>query len=244
MPFVKKYAKKPKTSRRRRYTRKSRQTLSTAAKRQVYKIAKRLDNKEKDMKFTFYEYSTTVSDNWTGPASFITWPVQGVQAYTSVKDLGGSESQRIGNEIEISHIQFNYRIDVADTSNVFRVVIFQWFQQSDSNFPTIGDIFMNNGAGYPYLDMYNYENKKNFKILFDKTHTLSGNAGNNATIINHKKWYGAGIPIKKIKFLGNSESGFNANIVKGALYYMFVTDSTVISHPSINMAVRMLYTDA
>jgi len=103
---------------------------------------------------------------------------------------------------------------------------------------------MNNGSGYPYLDMYNFENKKNFRILYDKTHTLSTNAGNSATIIGKRKWFGSSIPIKRIKFLGNSESGFIANIIKGALFYMFISDSTVVSHPTINMAVRLLYTDA
>lgn len=240
MPFYKKkYA-----SRRRSYKKKTRNALSAPAKRQVRQIVKKIEAQNTDLKFTYYEFTNSVSDVWTGPAAFIDWPVQGIQGYGTVQDLANTQSQRIGNEVEIKHIQFNYSLDVADSANIFRVVLFQWFQQDESNFPTIGDIFMNNGAGYPWLDMYNYENKKNFKILYDRTHSLSSSAGNPFTTVVKQKFYGKRIPMKRVKFYSNAESGFAARLVKGNIYYMFISDSAVIAHPTIKFATRLLYTDA
>jgi len=237
--------KKKYTSRRRTYKRKKRtNALSAPAKRQVRQIVKKIESQNTDLKFVFAEYTTPISDSWIGPSNFISWPVQGIHGYGTVADLANVQSQRIGNEIEIKHIQFNYSLDCADTANIVRVVLFQWFQQDSSNFPTIGDIFMNNGAGYPWLDMYNYENKKNFKILYDRTHSLSASAGNPYTTVIKQKFYGKRIPIKRIKFAGDAESGYPALLVKGNIYYMFISDSSVPAHPNIKMAVRTLFTDA
>lgn len=218
--------------------------LSKAQKQQVVHIARRIDNKSKDLKFAQYDFTTTQNTTWTGPVSFILHPAQSVAGYGTILDLANSQSGRIANEIEVVHIQWNFQIIGADSSNVFRIIIFQWMVDNSQDQPAVGDIVMGTGAFFPHLEPLNYQNKAKYRIMYDKTHQLSTAAGNDLTINRHVSFYGKKIPVKKLKYTDNTQNGFGAYMVKGAIYYMLVSDSSVVSHPTINWKVRMLFTDA
>lgn len=225
------------------YRKKRSYGLSKPAKKQVTAIAKRIIHKNTELKFTMYEFPVSVSNAWTGPSSLIFHPAQGVEGYGDLLDLESNQSYRIGNTITPFAIQMNYTINGSDSYNVFRVILFQWLINTDEP-PTVGDIVMGTGTANSTLQMYNYKNKNNYKILYDKTHTLSTNAGNNLAIVRHVKIHNSQLRIKKFTYEGNSESGYNAKLQKGGIYYMLCSDSTVISHPTINWACRLLFTDA
>lgn len=237
---------KAKTYRPRKYVRrykKTARTLSKPAKKQVYSIAKRVQKANTELKFTAYEFPFSVSNSWTGPAFLITHPPQGIKGYNDVFDLQAGQSQRIGNTITPYAIQVNYTVTGADSSNVVRIIFFQWLMD-DQTAPQVGDILMGTGTSSSVLQMRNYVNKKNYKILYDKTHTTSTNAGNNLTIVKHVIIPAKRLKIKQFKYLNDSSSGFAPNLIKGNIYYMMASDSAVISHPQVYFNSRMLFTDA
>lgn len=233
----------PRRYTKKRVTRRKPKTLSKPQQRQVAKIARRVDNQEKDLKYIQYDFQTNISDSWTGPANFLYYPVQGIAGYVDYQDLTAGQSQRLANEITIKSIQFNYTLYQGDDSNVVRMIIFQWMQQDISNFPIVGDIVMGTGGTAPWLEPRNYQNKANYKILYDHTHNLSAAAGNNSVITRHVQLAGK-LKLKNLKASDNNTNGFGATLIKGNIYYMFVSDSSVVSHPSITMKVRLLFTDA
>lgn len=228
-----------------RFRRMKRRTggLSKVSKKQVVSIAKKIIRKDQELKFTMYEYPVSVSNAWTGPLSLIVHPTQGVTGYSDLLDLESTSSHRIGNTIIPVAIQMNYTINCADSYNVFRVILFQWLINSDES-PTVGDIVMGTGTANSTLQMYNYHNKNNYKILYDQTHILSTNAGNNYTVVRHVRIPNSKLKIKRWVYEGDNENGFSAKLQKGGIYYMLCSDSTIVPHPTINWSCRLLFTDA
>lgn len=232
------YPRKKRTYRK-RYTRSG---LNKTEKKQVRAIAKRVDNSMKDVKFSYYEFTTTISDNWTGPDAAVGWPAQTVQGFGNIADLMNTQSGRIGNSINLKSFDFSYTLYAGDSVNNVRVIIFQWLLDN-TTVPTVGDIVIGTGGAYDWLKPINYEYRRNFRILYDQVHGLSTNAGNNNTITRKLKFYGKRLPVKKITFETNTAQGFSASIIKGALYYMLVSDSAVATHPRIEMNGFMRFTD-
>lgn len=210
------------------------------------KVAKREVKNDKEVKHTQYESVQVATDSSTTPASYVFWPAQGVESYGNIEQEGLTQGQRIGNAIYLKSIISNFQITLGsgvttDSENVVRLTIFQWMDDIALHYPTFGDVFCNAPTGYPYLATFNPDSKGKYKILFDKTYTLSQNAGNPFTII--RKINIKNFKRRKIIFDQNGTSGYNAAIYRGGIFWLLTSDSSIAPHPTITWSSRMNYTD-
>lgn len=171
----------------------------------------------------------------TGTITKIVMPVAGVY-------LG----QRVGDQITVKSILFNYSVIGYDYTNMFRVLIIKWKNDDASAVPTVSSILNSGslGADQAPLAGYNWDNWKagDFRVCYDRLHALSqGNGVTSPGSTVHtvrKKLYG--------KKLHNGVVTLNTGAVtgEGCYYMVFITDSGVAGHPKVNYTCRTVYTDA
>jgi len=138
-------------------------------------------------------------------------------------------NSRVGDIVQISAIDFRMTLTIGDTTNVGRVIIFQWMPNT---IPVLGQILQNAGVNY-VTSQYQGSTPELYCIMFDTgPFMLSGS-----------------YPIKCIsQHLTNMKSKFiqfQPTLTTGAgkLYAAFVTDSTVIPTPLMSFESRIWFTD-
>jgi hypothetical protein len=216
---------------------------NTVSKTQVRDMIKSLMTVEKQVKHTFLEYTFSPT---TTPVLIVpvTYPAQGVAAYNT-DETETSQGQRIGNKIVPQWWDYVLTIydSTAGTESVCRIIIFEWLlpvEHSDM-VPVVGDIFADGSSSYFYDCPLNFDNRTKYHILYDKCHTL---VTGSVTQVIHLKLYFTqkDFAVKEWKFIGDSQSGVTAALVKGNLYAFFVSDGA-IETPDVQFTSYMGYTD-
>jgi len=152
---------------------------------------------------------------------------------------GVDQNSRIGIKIHVTSLlirlaMFIPAIPVADTSVALRFIIFQWMEPYNS-LPTINQILNNQFLGtYSMLSQYSKENAGKFKIMLDKTYTMSVDG----TRQINTKWSFS--KFKKDLVIAN-KTPLEPN--SGEFYMIVVSDSGASPHPNISFNTRMSFTD-
>lgn len=175
-----------------------------------------------------YQYDNSIS-----PASVSTAAT--IQTGFSTPTQGVGDGQRTGDMIELKRFMLNYNIICADATNVVRVILFRWYENNSSNAPTAAQVLQ---ASTNFNSMINHDSirERKLHVFYDKTHrmTLVGTAD-----------VGANVSIGA-KALGRKNIAFdNAAITgEGLIYGLFISDSSGVSHPTIDWYCRLEYKDA
>jgi len=139
-------------------------------------------------------------------------------------------NSRLGDMLEIKSLEFRMTLTIGDTTNVGRVIIFQW---SPITAPVAGNILQNSGVDY-VTSQYQGASPDLYSILYDSgPFMLSGSFPIKCIVHKIEKF--------KSKFIE-----FNPTFTTGAnkLYAFFVTDSTVVPTPLMSFESRLWFTDA
>lgn len=234
---MRRYRRKTKRSFRKRTTRK-RKGISLATR------VKKIIAQSTEVKMTQNEYPT--ASVTTTPVILVlpVWPAQGIQGIGDDDDVENTQSQRIGNEIYIKKICVRFACTMSGVarSNVFRIIFFQWKEDTRHDEPDVGSILDSPSDGYSFLSPYNITTAAKYKILYDRTFSMYEQS-NSAQIVRTLNFYGKKIPIKKIRFATNVDSGPTANVIKGDIFYMLMSDASEET-PSFILSQTMYYTDA
>jgi hypothetical protein len=206
-------------------------------------MIKSLTSVEKQVKHTFLEYSfsPTTTPTLIVPLSY---PAQGVAAYNN-DETETSQGQRIGNKIVPQWWDYVLTIydSTAGTESVCRIIIFEWLlpvEHSDM-VPVIGDIFADGSSSYFYDCPLNFDNRTKYRILYDNCLTL---VTGSQTQVRHLKLHFTekNFSVKEWKFIGDSQSGVTAALIKGNIYAFFVSDGA-IETPDVQFTSYFGYTD-
>jgi len=201
---------------------------------------------EKQKKHTQFENAFAVTDSTTGLNAIVAYPGQGVQAYGFEEGESSTEAQRIGNKINQEVLDFNYMVQLGsgvfgtDTENVLRVTIFEWLMDLSSEMPTFGDVFVESTTSFPYLSPFNIDTKQKYRILYDKVHNLCNTGGNPFIETVFLKLTNM---MKMVKFVGDSQTGTGAGLIKGNLFFFTSSDSSASPHPTLTFSSMYTYTD-
>lgn len=149
---------------------------------------------------------------------------------------GSGSTNRIGNRISIQSIMLRFGLTSADTSNFFRIVLFQWCPSSDTA-PTWEDLFeYGNGAvgltSTEFFSPYRIGRTQSFKIISDKFVTLDVDDLVKTHYVLQKKGYK-----KTISFQNSANEGNNH------IFLLVVSDSSAVTHPTIEGYSRIRFTD-
>lgn len=219
--------------RRRRYApRKKKSPLSSAQKREVSSIAKKVSLKTPERK-----HIDTYDDNYQCiPYSGAPTPIP---LSPLSQDVG--QSDRIGNSVKPVYVGLRYYINAIDGAaqqqSLVRVVLAQFRPNTaDTGTPAFTDLFI--GPAYP-MDYYNYNHISEFKILYDAKHVLVSDVGNEA----YSVYQDINIPMSSlsdIHYNGTATTGDN-------LLYLFVLsdyNNADTKNPVMNYFARLTYLDA
>lgn len=143
--------------------------------------------------------------------------------------------ERVGDSIRIKSIQLNWIPIAADSTNVLRFIVFQWYDVLVT--PTAGDILINVGTVNAPNSLYNWDNKLRYRILYDKRVSLGTTAGNGNGC--YKKLITRGFR-RDIRYNGAAATDF----INNAIYTLVISDSAAVAHPTVSWTLRMNYTDA
>lgn len=160
----------------------------------------------------------------------------------SVPAQGDGDTQRDGDRIKLKkiHIRGNL-VYSSDVTNIVRVI---WFQWKPNTTPTAAGLLLNGPSGF--IDVhseYSHDFRQQFNILKDKTYKLIGNGLAATSPLTSDS-------VQLFKF--TISKGFNTQLQYAAggvtgtnlIYYLAISDSSVISHPALTFNAKVMYTDS
>jgi len=211
--------------------RRRRKALTKTQKNQV----KRLIHSEQEIKYKLYSNNTTAT---TTP--FLTsLPFDIAQ--------GDTDQERDGDQLRwIGKIHFRYGIETADVLNTVRIIIFQWHPSStNAPIPDPTQILAPGPSGSADIySHYQHDSRQEYRILFDKTHVVIGNASadtNPATTTSYiyRRYR---ISLRKAR----KKSQFTAGTVFGTnkFFLMYLSDSSASPNPAFAYSSKVFFTDS
>lgn len=187
-------------------------------------VRRMIANKEE----TKYFVAGIVSDGIlvTGSISSLTNIVQGT-----------GFAQRLGDEVQHKELRVKYAFNMADTTQLVRVIFFKWKDNDQFNAPTVAQILLNDTGGAPSpMSFLNDNCKQSYTILFDKTYSGTNNAANPKSFINAD----FKIPLKgKSRYF--SDAGTTGT---NKIYRLFISDSVAPPNPNFDWQTQIAYSDS
>lgn len=159
--------------------------------------------------------------------------------YGGVLPIVGSDvNQRIGDKIRLTAFLFKYTIYLSDPSNVMRIIVFQWKNNSFlTGTPTASNILQVT-TPYPWLSQLNQDLKAQMHVLYDKTHTMQNGGPLQITRSVNIRKFG----VRNLEFLSGVATVNNT--VRGEIYVLLVSDSSLTTHPTFIWRYMIKYQDA
>ena len=184
-------------------------------------------NKNIEKKSRVFEL-TTIDMNSTG--------FTGVNSFQDISrlDQGDQAWERIGNRVTPSYLQMNYQLTIGDTTNVVRMLIFQWMKDS-SSVPTMADFFIPPISAVDNVYSTYVRNLRNVRVLHDRTYTLDNSR--NLQVVGKVNLNLAKLMKKKVLYNNTSTDG------KGHLFIVAFSDSLLVLHPAITYQAKFIYRD-
>lgn len=151
---------------------------------------------------------------------------------------GTGNTQRIGNDINATHLELQYDITQADAFNRVRVIVFQWALDDATAVPTINDILFVGATNY-FNALYNFDNRDKYKILHDRRYLLENTSVGISSVPKSSPIYKLKIPHKQILF-----NGSGATTGRFMIYQLLCSDSASVPNPNVVTNIRLIYRDA
>jgi len=154
---------------------------------------------------------------------------------------GDTDTTRDGDRIYLKKMYIRGLLDVSDETNIVRLIFFQWKPNSAA---TATNILAPGPSGSIDVNShYQHDNRQMYKILWDKTMLIAGPGTTPETPIT---------PINQKRFQLILNRGLNRQMQFSAgtttstnqIYYIAVSDSSVIAHPTLTMMTRLMFTDS
>lgn len=215
-----------------RYVRKSstQPSLTPSQSAEVKRQVDRVLAKQKDYKICTSEVSSTNVDFSGTVYNLLTNMSRGDNARNNYE----------GSHIQIKNIHVRGQVACADLSNVVRIIIFQWM---DDTSPLVTSVLDNTGiigtVNAPYASR-NWSNRPLFRIFRDEMIQLQANTnitgGNGPVrIIDYF--------IKSNKLMRTYYAATSNVIQKGGIWMIVVSDSGAAPDPDIIFTSEIIYTD-
>lgn len=210
-----------------RYVRKSTNRKGKSLNPRQKKEVKMILNKHTELKSLDVPYIGTVSADLTGAC----------YKWFSVGQ-GAASNQRIGDDIEVSYIQFKYDWFIADSYNIVRVLVFQWALDDASTVPTVADILGTASGAAPYNALLNFNNRDKYKILYDKRLLLQSTSTGSVSTPFSSGTITCRPSHKKMLYNTGATTG------RYMIYTLLCSDSSAVGHPTISVIPRIVYRDS
>lgn len=196
-----------------------------ASERKIRQVVKSELKKEIESKFYDYSVSSTISTALTA-----------INPLTSFA-RGTGPSNYIGMKVKPVFLTIRGTLTGSDATNFVRMVVIQ--DKSVSGTPNVSTIFQN--TTYPWISPFNVDYIDAYNVLADRFiqfRTFESAAG---TFSGTTKYFKIKIPGKKLRQITYTNAGAADT---GTLWILFISDSSLVSHPSYTFTSRFTYSDA
>lgn len=171
---------------------------------------------------------------------YVTTPLTAPVYKELINDLfiagqGTDVDQFIGSQIRIKRMNLRWSIAQADTTNNFRMVIFETRRDYE---PAAGDTVMFKEPSHQLLSPLNYDFVK--RVYVDRTLFLGGTNSGSVSLIKRGRKH---INMRNRKCLFQV-TGAGAVVADVKLYVMVVSDSSVAPSPRFTLLSSLHYTDS
>lgn len=199
----------------------SRKPLSKAQVGAVAKVVKSQLNKVSEKKYKTTELANIDADS-TPVVTLINPPAQ-----------GDGQNSRDGDSLYITSLSGKIRVEVGATNTHVRLILIQWFEDNNVDVPVAADILED--LTTPELAQYNIDNKRKFRVLYDRSFLNNSGAVNTLHLSNFML-SGNKIPMKKMQFNAGATTGVGQ-------FYLLSMGSSADATDTYSAYIRMRYRD-
>lgn len=199
-------------------TKKSRASKALASKQYVKRVVNRATAFDKD---TYYLDNQTLSPTTS-------------QQYIDLSAGAHTSGTISGIGMENINLVIKGFVHAADNPNFVRLVLFKWRNDTANATPGSNDVLRNDASATAPFGLPHWERRGDYKIIADRLiHVASSDTSTPLT-----KSFSINVSAKK---LGMSRFNQGANTGRDHLYLMYVSDSNVVSHPTVDYNLRLIY---
>lgn len=208
--------------RKRNYKRRGKpQTVKKIAHKEALKVVK----KQIETKKAYHSHSY-VTPTYNG----YSWPL-----YPTSQ--GTSDQEYIGQKIQVKSIRIHGLFEPYDSYNSLRIVIVQWRGVPPTNTVTGGgasEILNGTGSIYSFLEDYNDTTKHRFRVLYDKSFTVTKTTEQSRLfMINIKK------KMRPTQYINNE-----GLVQDGEIRMYMISDSSLDGPPILGWRCTVNFQDA
>jgi len=151
---------------------------------------------------------------------------------------GNTAVSRVGIDVQPTEVLSQYTwVGSTDVTNLVRMIIFQWHPDNAIDSPSLGEILETSilGVNLGAYEQYSIPSEQKYKILYDRSFSLvNGSSADTLQVtVPMHRIRGKMLPMK---FIG-ATTGTNM------LYVLYVSDSSVVPHPTITVFHRVRFLD-
>lgn len=161
-----------------------------------------------------------------------------ISSQLSTITQGTTDSSRIGDRVTIKSIKVKGNLIAADATQVVRVILFQWLQDTASCTPIPSDILQNQNQPYSPLSSYTKDSAGyEWVPLWDRTFCMNAGTGTsvNFSVKLSGKKLSKGKAVNTIQFNAAGTTG------TGHYYFCFYSDSGAAFDPTFTYYSRIRY---
>jgi len=141
----------------------------------------------------------------------------------------------VGNFTDPQAVLIKYHAETAQTFNVLRVLVFQWF---DAGTPVLSGILQSTATGLACEAPILVTNKEYIKVLYDKTHMLAAPYSGGNGVMDPCTVYIPGKRLRRTKW----NSGTSV-VQDGNIYILLLSDDTALGTVNATYYARITFSD-
>jgi hypothetical protein len=142
---------------------------------------------------------------------------------------GDTDNTRDGDSCLLKKTRMAFSVQLADTTNLVRVMMLQWKPYST---PAVSAILFNTGSIVSPLSSLNKDQNQQYTVLYDRVFYLHAGNALDGDVIEVTP------SSEHLQFVAGTTSGTNQ------LYLLTISDSSAASHPIFSAYVTSYFTDS
>lgn len=215
MPYRRTYRRKYPA--RRKYARRPTNVRAIARVEAKKVVSKAIETKMHDVN------QTTVPIDYT---------IGYVSSMTSALTRGTAENQYLGDKITPVGLSVRMQFTRVDATQMIRCIV---IQNRAGGVPLLSTLLQSVGNITAPLSPYDVDYDNTYRVLYDQVWSMDSIRG--TTMIKKLK-----LNYRRLRPIWFN--GADGELERGGIYLMFISDSAVSSHPTVDFRARLYYKDA
>lgn len=159
-----------------------------------------------------------------------------VTAFTNLTRGDAGLNMFQGNDMRPQAITLKYWAETSNEYNVFRIMVFQWF---DATAPTLTGLLQTGTTGIALCSPINITNRKYIKVLYDRTHSLYRPSTGAYATSDPVTVYIPGKRLRPVHFNWGNNTVQNGNI-----YLFMLSDDSALQTVNLTYHMRTTFADS